>query len=66
MLLETRLNRILEIVEERESVTVNELMNEFDASESTIRRDLTTLHKQGKLIKIQRKQRKYLDEHFPV
>lgn len=52
MLLETRLNRILEIVEERESVTVNELMNEFDASESTIRRDLTTLHKQGKLVKV--------------
>lgn len=52
MLTEERLNSIVSLVEEYSSVSVNQLMDAFDASESTIRRDLTLLHKQGKLIKV--------------
>lgn len=34
------------------SVTVQQLMTEFDASESTIRRDLTVLDANGQLTKV--------------
>lgn len=52
MLAEERFNRILSIVEEKKSVTVTELTEFLDTSESTIRRDLTTLDKRKKLIKV--------------
>lgn len=52
MLAEERLNRIMAIVEERKSVTVTELTELLDSSESTVRRDLTALHKRKKLIKV--------------
>lgn len=52
MLAEERFNRILSIVEEKKSVTVTELTELLDTSESTIRRDLTTLDKRKKLIKV--------------
>lgn len=48
MLAEERFNRILNIVEEKKSVTVTELTELLDTSESTIRRDLTTLDKRKK------------------
>lgn len=35
-----------------ESVTVRQLMGELDASESTVRRDLTTLDANGQLTKV--------------
>lgn len=52
MLIEERLIVILKILEEEKSVTVQELTEILDASESTIRRDLALLHRQGKLIKV--------------
>lgn len=52
MLLEQRLEEILTLVEENKTVTVQELTKKFSASESTIRRDLTTLHQNGRLIKV--------------
>lgn len=52
MLLEQRLEEIVKLVEEKRSVTVQELTEQFSASESTIRRDLTTLHSNGRLIKV--------------
>lgn len=52
MLTEKRYEKILELVQEKQSVTVNELMNYLNASESTIRRDLATLSENGKLVKV--------------
>lgn len=52
VLLEQRFERILSTVNKNHSVTVQELMELCDASESTIRRDLTTLHNNGSLIKV--------------
>lgn len=52
MLAEERFSKILSIVEEKKSVTVTELTEFLDTSESTIRRDLTALDKRGKLIKV--------------
>lgn len=52
MLGEERQSNILAIVEERGSVTTTELMKHFDASESTIRRDLNALGKDGLLVKV--------------
>lgn len=52
MLMEQRFEEILKIVEDRKSVTVQELMELLNASESTIRRDLTTLHSNERLIKV--------------
>ena len=49
---EERHNVILEIVNERKSVTVQELMKLLEISESTIRRDLNLLDKEGFLIKV--------------
>ena len=47
MLAEERFARILSILEESGSVTVAELMERLDASESTIRRDLNSLDARG-------------------
>lgn len=52
MLAEERFAKILFIIETEGSVTVQELMNALDASESTIRRDLHLLDKKGKLLKV--------------
>ena len=52
MLTEERFAKILSILESMGSVTVQQLMAELDASESTIRRDLTALDAAGRLIKV--------------
>lgn len=52
MLTEERHTRILAILDKMGSVTVQQLMAELCTSESTIRRDLTTLDMQGKLTKV--------------
>ena len=52
MLTETRQEEILRMLEQKGSVTVQELKDVFGASESTIRRDLNVLHKKGALIKV--------------
>ena len=51
MLVEKRQQMILKMLEERKSVTVNEIKDSLGISESTIRRDLTMLDKENKLIK---------------
>lgn len=45
MLAEERFREILKIVNEKKTVTVTELTELLDTSESTIRRDLTQLHR---------------------
>lgn len=52
MLTEERFASILKILNEKGSVTVNELTKFLNTSESTIRRDLNTLHETGKLKKV--------------
>lgn len=52
MLTEERFAKILSILESSGSVTVQQLMTELDASESTIRRDLTALDANGQLTKV--------------
>lgn len=52
MLTEKRQKKILEILDAKGSVTVQELTDRFQASESTIRRDLNVLHKRGALTKV--------------
>mgnify|MGYP002624063815 FL=1 len=52
MLAEERLTRITHLVNEQGAVSVPQLMEELDASESTIRRDLRKLDKMGRLNKV--------------
>lgn len=52
MLGEERQNAILSIVNDKKSVTVQELMKILDISESTIRRDLNLLDREGQLMKV--------------
>lgn len=52
MLAEERFREILKIVNDKKTVTVQELTVLLQTSESTIRRDLTTLHQRGALIKV--------------
>ncbi|MBO5486415.1 MAG: DeoR/GlpR transcriptional regulator, partial [Eubacterium sp.] len=52
MLLEKRLEEILKLVEQNGSVTVQELTEHLQASESTIRRDLSLLDEEGKLNRV--------------
>ena len=52
MLTETRQEEILRILEEQGSVTVQELKQQFGASESTIRRDLNVMDQRGELVKV--------------
>ncbi|WP_422479135.1 DeoR/GlpR family DNA-binding transcription regulator [Pleomorphochaeta sp. DL1XJH-081] len=52
MLSETRYAKILSILKDNQSATVKELAEILEASESTIRRDLNTLHKRKKLEKV--------------
>lgn len=51
MLTEERFSRILAILEEKKTVSVQDLALHLDTSESTIRRDLTKLDQMGKLRK---------------
>ena len=50
--LEKRLEEILKLVEKNGSVTVQELTEHLQASESTIRRDLCLLDEEGRLNKV--------------
>ena len=52
MLTEKRQEEILRLLTLKGSVTVQELKEYFDASESTIRRDLNTLVEKGALVKV--------------
>ena len=52
VLAQERFERILEILREKQSVTVTDLTKWLNTSESTIRRDLTELNRQGLLIKV--------------
>ncbi|MBP3326738.1 MAG: DeoR/GlpR transcriptional regulator [Coprococcus sp.] len=52
MLTEERFAAILEALKDKNAITVTELTELVGASESTIRRDLNTLDKQGKLNKV--------------
>lgn len=52
MLTEKRQEEILKLVNKNGSVTVQELKDIFEASESTIRRDLNALHDMGALVKV--------------
>lgn len=52
MLTNKRHDAILKILETKGSVTLQELKDTLNTSESTIRRDLTQLHEDGKLVKV--------------
>ena len=52
MLTEQRYQIILDLLKEKKSVTATELKELLDTSESTVRRDITALHKAGKLTKV--------------
>ena len=52
MLTEQRHEIILNLLSEKRSITVTELKELLNTSESTIRRDLNTLDEQGKLTKV--------------
>lgn len=52
MLAEERLAQIIDLLSEKRSATVQELCEALNASESTIRRDLTELDRLGKLNKV--------------
>ena len=52
MLTEKRYEKIMELLEEKDSITVVEICDELDVSESTARRDITALAKAGKLTKV--------------
>jgi len=52
MLTEERFARILDLVNGKGSVTVQELMQELDASESTVRRDLNSMARKDLLTKV--------------
>ncbi len=54
MLAEERFREIQKYVESHGTVTVQELTDLLNTSESTVRRDLTELHKRGTLIKVSR------------
>jgi DeoR family fructose operon transcriptional repressor len=52
MLIEERMEEIVRIVEEQGSAQVQELIQYLNASESTVRRDLTILNQKGRLTKV--------------
>ena len=52
MLTEQRYQVILKLLEEKGTVTVTELKDLLNTSESTVRRDIVALHKAGKLTKV--------------
>lgn len=66
MLTEERYKIILDIINEKDIVTVGELVSLLDTSESTIRRDLNSLHKIGKVKKLRGGATKVLQNFQPV
>ena len=52
MLTEQRYEQILKLLEKEGSITVTEVKELLDTSESTVRRDITALHNAGKLVKV--------------
>lgn len=52
MLTKQRQELILKLLKERGSITVAEVKGMLDTSESTVRRDITELDRQGKLVKV--------------
>ncbi|MCC5895532.1 MAG: DeoR/GlpR transcriptional regulator [Alkalibacterium sp.] len=65
MLTEDRYTFILNQIEQKDTITIQSLIEALNHSESTIRRDLTTLEEQNKLVRIHggaRKKRKPMDE----
>ena len=52
MLTQQRHEIILELLREKGSITVTEVKDLLDTSESTVRRDITALDKEGKLKKV--------------
>ncbi len=52
MLTEQRYELILKLLEEKKSITMTEIKNLLQTSESTVRRDITALDKAGKLVKV--------------
>lgn len=52
MLTEQRYELILKMLEEKSSITVNEVKELLNTSESTVRRDITALHNAKKLTKV--------------
>lgn len=52
MLAEERLERITALVDERGTVSSSELMETLGASDSTVRRDLTRLAQEGRIVKV--------------
>lgn len=52
MLTEQRYDIILKLLEEKNSITVAEVKELLNTSESTVRRDITALHNAGKLVKV--------------
>ena len=66
MLTEERYKIILDIVNEKDIVTVGELVSLLDTSESTIRRDLNSLHKMGKVKKLRGGATKVLKTFQPI
>lgn len=52
MLTEERLQTIQNMVERRKSASIQELVDELNISESTVRRDLALLHQQGRISKV--------------
>ncbi|MCM1570054.1 MAG: DeoR/GlpR family DNA-binding transcription regulator [Roseburia sp.] len=52
MLTEQRYERILQLLEEKKSITVTEIKELLNISESTVRRDIAALHRAGKLTRV--------------
>lgn len=52
MLTEQRYEKILKLLEEKKSVTVTEIRDLLDISESTARRDINALHQAGRLVRV--------------
>lgn len=52
MLTKQRHEMILKLLEQKGSVTVTEIKDILDTSESTVRRDITALDREGKLVKV--------------
>ena len=52
MLTRQRQDLLLKLLEEKGSITVSEVKDMLSASESTIRRDITALDQEGKLVKV--------------
>lgn len=52
MIAEERRNQIVELVNQNGTMSVLDLMEELGSSESTVRRDLSALHREGKLRRV--------------